>query len=56
MRFAGLLTTFSLPVFVDDLVVGVVGIDVPVADLFHEVDFSSDSTASSYAFVVDGDG
>ena len=35
---------------------GVVGLDVPVADLFHAVNFNSDSTESRYAFVTDTEG
>ena len=51
----GLITTVSLPVYASGNFVGVVGIDISLADLFEEVDYFLQD-AQTYAFVVNHDG
>ena len=55
IMLTGLITTVSLPVYASGNFVGVVGIDISLADLFEEVDYFLQD-AQTYAFVVNHDG
>ena len=54
--FTGLMTTVSLPVYGSSgNFVGVVGVDITLADLFSDVDYFQQGV-NSYAFVIDNVG